>query len=93
MEKRLFVGSLPYNTTEEELNTLFSEAGTVVSVKIITDRETGQSKGFGFVEMATVEEAQAAIAKFGENYQLGGRTLIVNEAKPLAPRPAGGYGR
>jgi len=85
MGKKLYVGNLPFTATEQALTDTFSECGTVDSVKIITDRDTGRSKGFGFVEMAEDSEAQAAISKFnGADY--GGRPLTVNEAKPMAPR-------
>jgi len=85
MAKKLYVGNLPFATTEDELKALFSEAGAVETVQIIVDRDSRRSKGFGFVEMATDEEAQAAIAKF-HGYQMGGRDLVVNEARPPAPR-------
>jgi RNA recognition motif-containing protein len=87
----LYVGSLPYSTNEQELSQLFSQYGTVQSAKVITDRYTGQSRGFGFVEMSTGEEAQKAIAALnGSN--MGGRTLVVNEARPQEKRPYGGGG-
>lgn len=86
MNKRLFVAGLPYTTTEAELRDLFSKAGQVVSCTIIIDKFSGRSKGFGFVEMATVEEAEKAIKDFNE-YELGGRKLIVNEARPQEERP------
>lgn len=93
MGKKLYVGNLPFNTTEEILADSFAECGTVDSVKIITDRDTGRSKGFGFVEMSTDEEAQEAIKKFN-GVQYEGRPLTVNEAKPMAPREnrGGGFG-
>ncbi len=97
MAKKLYVGGLPYTTTEGELQSLFEQAGTVESVAVITDRMSGRSKGFGFVEMATDEEAQAAIAKFNGT-EFGGRTLVVNEARPMEKRERpprrdeGGYG-
>jgi RNA recognition motif-containing protein len=88
MGRRLYVGNLPYSVTESELRTAFSAHGEIVDVKIVTDRETGQPRGFGFVEMGSDEEAKAAInAMNGAN--LGGRTLTVNEAQE---RPAGGGG-
>lgn len=91
MGNKLYVGSLPYSTTEQELSELFAQYGTVQSAKVIADRYTGQSRGFGFVEMATSEEAQKAIeALNGSN--LGGRTLVVNEARPQEKRPYGGGG-
>jgi RNA recognition motif-containing protein len=88
---KLYVGSLPYSTTEQQLSELFSQYGTVQSAKVITDRYTGQSRGFGFVEMATGEEAQKAIAALNGS-SLGGRTLVVNEARPQEKRPYGGGG-
>jgi RNA recognition motif-containing protein len=91
VEKRLYVGNLPYTTTEEELRTLFTQAGQVASVAIITDRDTGRSKGFGFVEMATSADAQKALSMFN-GYSMGRRQLTVNEARPRAPRSSGGYG-
>ncbi len=91
MEKRLYVGNLPYTTTEEELRTLFGQAGQVTSIAIITDRETGRSKGFGFVEMATPAEAQKALSMFN-GYSLGRRQLTVNEARPRAVRNGTGGG-
>ena len=94
MAKKLYVGNLSYNTTEDGLRNLFSGFGSVASVKIIFDRETGNSKGFGFIEMGTDEEATAAIA--GTNgHDLDGRQLRVNEAidKPRRDRGSGGgYG-
>ena len=86
MEKRLYVGNLPYTTTEEELRTLFGQAGQVTSIAIITDRETGRSKGFGFVEMATPAEAQKALSMFN-GYSMGRRQLTVNEARPRSGGP------
>jgi RNA recognition motif-containing protein len=85
------VGSLPYSTTEQQLSELFAQHGAVQSAKVITDRYTGQSRGFGFVEMATGEEAQKAIAALNGT-ALGGRTLVVNEARPQEKRPYGGGG-
>lgn len=86
MAKRLYVGGLPYSTTEEELKSAFAGSGTVESANIIVDKISGRSKGFGFVEMGTDEEAQAAIqAMNGTDF--GGRTLTVNEARPLEERP------
>ena len=89
MGSKLYVGGLPYSATESELNTLFAQHGTVESARIIVDKFTGQSKGFGFVEMSTTEEAQAAITALNGS-QLGGRSLTVNEAKPMEPRSGGG---
>ena len=91
MGKKLYVGNLPYAATEQALVEAFSQCGKVESAKIITDRETGRSKGFGFVEMSSDEEAQSAISKFnGADYD--GRTMTVNEARPMAPREGGGGG-
>jgi cold-inducible RNA-binding protein len=89
MESKLYVGNLPYNTTEDDLRTLFSEAGTVKSASVIKDRETGRSKGFGFVEMGTDTEAQQAISKFN-GFTFNGRPLKVNPARPPEPRQGGG---
>ncbi len=83
--KRLYVGGLPYSTTEEELRKHFEAAGTVESATVITDKMSGRSKGFGFVEMATPEEAQKAIEMFNEK-ELGGRKIVVNVARPMKPR-------
>jgi RNA recognition motif-containing protein len=92
MAKKLFVGNLAFSTTEEQLRTLFGEAGTVMSVAIITDRMTGQSKGFGFVEMDTDQAAQAAIQKLNGR-EVNARALVVNEARPPSERSFGGGGR
>lgn len=91
MGTKLYVGSLPYSTTEQQLSELFAQYGTVQSAKVITDRYTGQSRGFGFVEMATGDEAQKAIAALNGS-SMGGRTLVVNEARPQEKRPYGGGG-
>jgi len=94
MAKKLYVGGLSYSTEEQALKDHFAQAGAVESVAIIMDRMTGRSKGFGFVEMATDEEAQAAIEMFnGKEFE--GRTLTVNEARPREERPrsGGGYNR
>ena len=91
MSVKIYVGGLPYSTSEAELNDLFTTHGTVESAKVITDKYTGQSRGFGFVEMATAEEAKAAIETLNGT-QLGGRTLTVNEARPQAPRSGFGGG-
>ena len=91
MAKRIYVGGLPYSATEEDLERLFSATGSVKEVTIITDRYTGQAKGFGFVEMDDDAEADAAIAQLNGS-QMGGRTLTVNEAKPREERPRGGGG-
>ena len=88
--QKLYVGSLPYKTSEDELHQMFSQYGTVTSVKIVSDRVTGQSKGFGFVEMANGDEAQKAIEGLNGT-TLGGRNLIVSIARPPEPRE-GGFG-
>lgn len=85
MAKKLYVGNLTYETTSEELSQLFSQAGTVESSNVIMDRQSGRSKGFGFIEMTTDEEAQKAIEMFN-GYDMGGRKLTVNEAQPPKPR-------
>ena len=90
--KKLYVGGLPYAVNEDQLRELFSEHGTVESATVITDRMTGRSKGFGFVEMSSQEEAQTAMDSLN-NTQLEGRSVTVNEAKPREPRGAGGGGR
>ncbi len=88
MGKKLYVGNLPFSATEEDISAKFSACGTVQSAKLITDRDTGRSKGFGFVEMSTDSEAQAAIDKLnGQDY--GGRPMTVNEARPQKKRPGG----
>ncbi len=89
MGNKLYVGSLPYSTTEQELSELFAPHGSVQSAKVITDRYSGQSRGFGFVEMSTSDEAQKAITALNGT-ELGSRTLVVNEAKPQEKRPYGG---
>jgi RNA recognition motif-containing protein len=86
---KLYVGNLAFQTTSEELQTMFAQAGTVESVSLIEDRETGRSRGFGFVEMSTKEEGAAAIQQFNGK-DLGGRALNVNEAKPREDRGGGG---
>src|ERR1700687_3782899 len=95
MGKKLYVGNLPFSATDQILSDTFSQCGTVESSKIILDRDTGRSKGFGFVEMSTDAEAADAISKFnGADYD--GRPMTVNEARPMAPRQngsAGGSGR
>lgn len=85
MATKLFVGGIPFKATDDELKEHFSGAGSVASAKIITDRATGRSKGFGFVEMSTDEEAQAAIDMF-HGKEFGGRPITVNEARPMEPR-------
>lgn len=94
MATRLFVGSLAWATTDDSLQAFFSQAGTVTSAKVITDRATGRSKGFGFVEMSTDEEAQKAVAELNGK-DLDGRAIVVNEARPMEPRDnssRGGFG-
>jgi RNA recognition motif-containing protein len=88
MGTKLYVGNLPYSATSEELNQLFGTHGAVKSADVIMDRETGRSKGFGFVEMGSEAEAKAAIAALN-GHQLGGRALTVNEAKPREDRGGG----
>ena len=83
--KKLFVGSLPYSTNDDELRELFAEVGTVESATVIMERETGRSKGFGFVEMSSPEEAQAAV-KTLDGRELNGRRIVVNEARPREDR-------
>src|SRR5881275_228692 len=91
MGSKLYVGNLSYNTTSSDLEQLFAQHGSVQSAEVISDRETGRSKGFGFVQMGTDDEAQAAIAALnGQKH--GGRALTVNEAKPREERPRGGGG-
>ena len=91
MAKSLYVGGLPYSTTESAVRELFADAGEVSTVRLIMDRETGQSKGFAFVDMADDAAAQEAITKFN-GYQFGGRSLVVNEARPREDRAGGGGG-
>ena len=91
MDSKLYVGNMPYTTTEDELRTLFGQAGNVTSVAVIKDRDTGQSKGFGFVEMANGADAQKAIGMFN-GYRMGDRTLTVNVARPREERGGGGGG-
>jgi RNA recognition motif-containing protein len=92
MGKRLYVGNLPFSATDESLMQMFQQAGQVESARVITDRDTGRNKGFGFVEMSTDQEAAAAITKFnGADFE--GRSVTVNEARPMAPREGGGGGR
>jgi RNA recognition motif-containing protein len=91
MVTKLYVGNLSYTTGEADLQQLFAKAGPVKSVALITDRDTGRSKGFAFVEMETQADAQKAISMFNGT-QLGDRTLTVNVAKPREERPGGGFG-
>ena len=90
MEKKLYVGNLSYTTTEEDLRTLFSQAGEVASVELIKDRDTGNSKGFAFVEMNNQSAAEKAITSFN-GYSLGNREIKVNIARPREARPAGSW--
>lgn len=95
MGKKIYIGNLPFSTTKENLQDVFSEFGDVQSSKIITDRETGRSKGFGFVEMSDSEAADSAISKLNGS-DMGGRMLTVNEARPIEPRkpmPATNFNR
>ena len=92
MAKKLYVGNLSFQTTSQDLQDLFAQAGTVESASVIEDRNTGQSKGFAFVEMSTEEEAAAAIDQFNGK-EFGGRNLTVNEARPRENRSGGGGGR
>ena len=92
MGRRLYVGNLSYSVDSSELQQLFAQHGTVTSAEVISDRMTGRSKGFGFVEMGSDEEAQAAIAALN-GQEHGGRALTVNEAKPREERSGGGGGR
>ena len=91
MGKKLYVGNLSYNVTGSDLEQLFSPHGKVESAEIIADRDTGRSKGFGFVEMGSDDEAKAAIGALN-GQEVGGRALTVNEAKPREERPRGGFG-
>jgi cold-inducible RNA-binding protein len=91
MAKKLYVGNLSYNTTEAQIRELFAQVGEVESVALITDRETGRAKGFGFVEMASEEGSEAAIKRFN-GYSLDDRALTVNEARPREERSSGGGG-
>jgi cold-inducible RNA-binding protein len=91
MATKLFVGSLAYTATDDDLQTFFAQAGTVVSAKVIVDRDTNRSKGFGFVEMSTEEEAKAAIDQLNGK-ELSGRAVAVGEARPQAPRENRSFG-
>ena len=93
MGNKLYVGNLPYSVRDQDLEQAFGQFGAVTSAKVMMERDTGRSKGFGFVEMGSDDEAQAAIN--GMNGQpLGGRSIVVNEARPMEPRPprSGGFG-
>ncbi len=88
MGRRLYVGNLPYKTTDEDLNALFSRAGAVDNVRVMRDQATGRARGFAFVEMVSDEDAQKAIEEFHQ-YEMDGRALVVNEARP---KESGGFG-
>jgi RNA recognition motif-containing protein len=92
MSTKLYVGNFPYETSESDLQTLFEASGTVASINIIRDRATGQPRGFAFVEMSDTEGARKAITEL-DQHQYGGRSLTVNEAKPMQPRDGFGGGR
>jgi RNA recognition motif-containing protein len=91
MSTKLYVGNLPYQTTEADLQTLFEGSGQVASINVVRDRATGQARGFAFVEMSDAEGAQKAIKEL-DRHEYGGRNLTVNEAKPMAPRGGGNNG-
>jgi RNA recognition motif-containing protein len=91
MSTKLYVGNLPYETTESDLHALFQQAGQVASVNVMRDRATGQARGFAFVEMNSAAEANAAITQLDQQ-PFGGRNLTVNHAKPMASRSGGGGG-
>lgn len=88
---KLYVGNLAFTTSSEDLQQLFAQAGTVESASVVEDRDTGRSRGFGFVEMSSKEEGEAVIAQFNGK-EVGGRALTVNEAKPRENRGGGGFG-
>jgi RNA recognition motif-containing protein len=92
MSTKLYVGNLPYQTTEQDLQALFEASGQVASINVVRDRATGQARGFAFVEMSDSEGAQRAIKEL-DRHEYGGRNLTVNEAKPMAPRGNGGGDR
>ncbi len=91
MGSKIYVGGLPYSVTEQQLSEMFAPYGTVESARVITDKVTGQSRGFGFVEMSSESEAQSAISSLNSS-QMNGRTLIVNEARPQENRGSTTYG-
>src|SRR5262245_4385891 len=91
MSTKLYVGNLPFQTTESDLQTLFESVGSVASINIVRDRATGQARGFAFVEMSDAESAQRAISEL-DRHEYGGRNLTVNEARPMTPRGNGGGG-
>jgi RNA recognition motif-containing protein len=90
MSRKLYVGNIPYETSETDLQELFATVGAVDTVRVMRDAATGRARGFAFVEMTSDEDAQAAINKLNE-HQFGGRALTVNEARPQAARSGGGY--
>lgn len=90
MSKKLYVGNLPYSTTDQTLTDAFSQCGTVESAKVIIDRDSGRSKGFAFVEMSSSSEAETSISKLNGS-QMDGRAINVSEAKPQAPRNSSRY--
>ena len=89
VNQKIYVGNLPYSTTDQELQDLFANHGNVQSANVVADRYTGRSRGFGFVEMGSAEEAQQAISALNDT-DYGGRNLVVNEARPKENRPPGG---
>ena len=91
MSTKLYVGNLPFQTTESDLQTLFESVGSVASINIVRDRATGQARGFAFVEMSDEESAKRAISEL-DRHEYGGRNLTVNEARPMTPRGNGGGG-
>ena len=91
MSTKLYVGNLPFETTESDLQALFEQSGEVRGINLVRDRATGQARGFAFVEMSDSESAQKAINEL-DKHQYGGRSLTVNEAKPMTPRSNGGGG-
>ena len=91
MGRKLYVGNLPFETTEDDLQQLFEQAGAVESVRVMRDQATGRARGFAFVEMASDEEAQTAIRELNAS-EVGGRSLTVNEARPKPARSGGGFG-
>jgi RNA recognition motif-containing protein len=95
MAKKLYVGNLPYKTTQDDLSAMFGKVGAVASSTVISDKFTGRSKGFGFVEFASDDDAEKAVKEFN-GYDMDGRKLVVNEARPMVPRenrPGGSYDR
>ncbi|MDR2676081.1 MAG: RNA-binding protein [Opitutaceae bacterium] len=88
---KLYIGNLPFSTTAQELQDLFSQAGAVAAVDLVFDKFTGRSRGFAFVEMGSVEDAQKAVERF-QGHSLGGRRITINEARPKEERPRGNFG-